>query len=87
MGRQTQRRLRGARHTKVKDVTARSKPASTDAGEEEWPIEEITKHRMLDDSHQEYFVKWETGEETWEPFANLCQTQALQDYLAKTMQQ
>jgi hypothetical protein len=45
----------------------------------------FSNHRTLDGSRQEYKVKWETGEETWEPFENVNETAALQEYLARSM--
>ncbi|KAJ9137816.1 hypothetical protein NKR19_g8058 [Coniochaeta hoffmannii] len=71
-------RDRGARLTKVMNEKIRQGSSFYDAGEEEWEVEEIKKHRTLDDSLLEYLVKWKTGEETWEPLGNVAETVALE---------
>jgi hypothetical protein len=92
-------RDRRARLTRVKDPTARSKPASTrrrdtqqndekirqrssnhDAGEEEWPVEEICGCRNMDDGRLQLHVKWKDGDESWEPYDNVAETEALDRY-------
>jgi hypothetical protein len=48
--------------------------------EEEWEVEEIcTKHRRQDGSW-ELLVRWAGGEETWEPYENVADTKALDEY-------
>ncbi len=51
-----------------------------DAGKEEWDIEEIRDARKLDDSGLELLVKWKGGEETWEPYVNVAEAKALDEY-------
>jgi hypothetical protein len=51
-----------------------------DGGEEEFPVEEICGDRGLDDGGLELLVKWKVGEETWEPYENVAQTEALDRY-------
>jgi hypothetical protein len=51
-----------------------------DAGEEEWEVEEICDDRELDDDSVELLVKWQGGEETWEPYENVAETEALDKY-------
>ncbi|KAK4233638.1 hypothetical protein C8A03DRAFT_19323 [Achaetomium macrosporum] len=48
--------------------------------EEEFPVEEICGDRKLDDGGVELLVKWKGGEETWEPYENLAETEALDRY-------
>ncbi|KAL2024960.1 hypothetical protein VTK56DRAFT_3659 [Thermocarpiscus australiensis] len=48
--------------------------------EEEWEVEEICGDRKLDDGGVELLVKWKGGEETWEPYDNLAETEALDRY-------
>ena len=49
-------------------------------GEEEWEVEEICGHRRLDDGSVELLVRWGGGEETWEPYDNVAETEALDRY-------
>ncbi len=51
-----------------------------DGGEEEFPVEEICGDRGLDDGGLELLVKWKGGEETWEPYENVAETEALDEY-------
>jgi hypothetical protein len=48
--------------------------------EEEWVVEEICDDRELDDGGVELLVKWKGGEETWEPYENVAETEALDEY-------
>ncbi|KAL2188037.1 hypothetical protein L209DRAFT_777978 [Thermothelomyces heterothallicus CBS 203.75] len=48
--------------------------------EEEWEVEEICSDRELDDSRLELLVKWKGGEETWEPYENVAEIEALDRY-------
>ncbi|KAJ4307300.1 hypothetical protein N0V88_000683 [Collariella sp. IMI 366227] len=57
-------------HTKLK----------TACKEKEWEVEEICGRRTQDDGGLELLVKWKGGEKTWEPFENLAETQALDEY-------
>jgi hypothetical protein len=50
-----------------------------DGGEEEWEVEEICGDRRRDDV-LELLVKWKGGEETWEPYKNVAETEALDKY-------
>ena len=51
-----------------------------DGREEEFPVEEICGDRGLDDGGLELLVKWKGGEETWEPYENVAETEALDEY-------
>jgi hypothetical protein len=53
-------------HTKLKTV--------------EWEVEEICGRRTQDDGAVELLVKWKGGEETWEPYENVAETEALDEY-------
>jgi len=48
--------------------------------EEEWEVEEICGYRGTDDGGPKLLVKWEGGEETWEPYENVAETKALDEY-------
>lgn len=51
-----------------------------DAGEEEWEVEEICNYRKPEGGGLEFVVKWKGGEETWEPFEHVAETEALDRY-------
>ncbi|KAK4149973.1 hypothetical protein C8A00DRAFT_18417, partial [Chaetomidium leptoderma] len=51
-----------------------------DGGGEEWEVEEICSDRRLDDGGLELLVKWRGGEEIWEPYENVAETEALDEY-------
>lgn len=51
-----------------------------DAGEEEWKVEEICHDRKQDGGGLEFLVKWKSGDETWEPYENVAETEALDKY-------
>lgn len=51
-----------------------------DVGEEEWGVEEICDARKRADGGVELFVKWNGGEETWEPYENVAEKEALDEY-------
>ncbi|KAH6842964.1 hypothetical protein B0I37DRAFT_383308 [Chaetomium sp. MPI-CAGE-AT-0009] len=51
-----------------------------DAGEEEWELEEICDDRKLDDGSVELLVNWKGRDETWEPYGNVAETEALDDH-------
>jgi hypothetical protein len=53
---------------------------SGDGKEEEWEVEEICGDRRLDDGGLELLVKWKGGKETWEPYENVVETEALDQY-------
>lgn len=48
----------------------------TDEGPE-WEVEEICGHRRLDDDSVELLVRWKGGEEIWELYKNVAETEAL----------
>ncbi|KAK3694839.1 hypothetical protein B0T22DRAFT_437889 [Podospora appendiculata] len=50
------------------------------AGEEEWEVEEICNYRKPEDGGLEFLVKWKGGDETWEPFENVAETEVLDKY-------
>ena len=50
------------------------------ATEEEWEVEAICKKNRRDDGGWELLVKWKGGEETWEPYENVAETEALDEY-------
>lgn len=62
------------------DSRALSPVVGDDSGEEEWGVEEICGHRRRDDGGLELLVKWEGGEETWQPYENVAEVQALDKY-------
>jgi len=47
---------------------------------EEWEVEEICGHRRRNDGDLELLVRWGGGEETWEPYENMAETKALDEY-------
>jgi hypothetical protein len=49
-----------------------------DAGE--WGVEEICDARRSAVGGVELLVKWNGGEETWEPYENVAETEALDEY-------
>jgi hypothetical protein len=49
------------------------------ASEEEWEVEGICGDRGHG-SALELLVKWKGGEETWEPYENVAETEALDEY-------
>jgi hypothetical protein len=51
-----------------------------DTNEEEWEVEGICGDRRLDGGGLELLVKWKGGEETWEPYENVAETEALDEY-------
>ena len=81
-------------HTKLKTNSSRGAPqlcndsrtpsvvgdAGDEEGEEEWEVEEIRHGRKLDGGGLEFLVKWKDGDETWEPYKNVAETEALDEY-------
>lgn len=51
-----------------------------DSGEEEWEVEGILSHGGLDDGGLELLVRWKGGEETWDPYENVEEAEALDEY-------
>ncbi len=47
---------------------------------EEWEVEEICGKNRRDDGGWELHVKWKGGEETWEPYDYVAETEALDEY-------
>jgi hypothetical protein len=47
------------------------------AAEKEWEVEEICGRRTGDDGAIELHVKWKGGDETWEPYEYVAETEAL----------
>ena len=47
---------------------------------EEWEVEEICDKNRQDDGGWKLLVKWKGGEETWEPYENVAETEALDEY-------
>lgn len=43
-------------------------------------MEEIRDDRKLADGGVEVLVKWKGGEETWEPYGNVAEVKALDEY-------
>lgn len=50
------------------------------AADPEWEVEEIRSHEKLADGSVKLLVKWKGGEETWEPYENLAEAEALDKY-------
>ena len=48
--------------------------------EEWWEVEEICRKNRRDDGSWELLVRWKGGEETWEPYENVAETEALDEY-------
>ena len=48
--------------------------------EEWWEVEEICRKNRRDDGSWELLVRWKGGEETWEPYENMTETEALGEY-------
>ncbi|KAK4119396.1 hypothetical protein N657DRAFT_637326 [Parathielavia appendiculata] len=78
-------------HNKLKPTSSRSESQKLcdypqtrsvvdNARDEEWEVEEICDHRKLDDGSLQLLVKWKGGEETWEPYENVEETEALDEY-------
>jgi hypothetical protein len=59
------------------DSLALSPVVGDDSGEEEWEVEEICGDRRRDDGDLELLVKWK---ETWVPYENVAETEALDEY-------
>ena len=67
--------------TPRRDSLALSPVVGDDSGEEEeWEVEEICGNRKGDDGGLELLVRWGGGEETWEPYENMAETKALDEY-------
>jgi len=47
---------------------------------EEWEVEEICSKNRRDDGSLELLVRWKGGEETWEPYEIVAETEALDKY-------
>jgi hypothetical protein len=47
---------------------------------EEWEVEEICGKNRRDDGGWKLLVKWKGEEETWEPYENMAETKALDEY-------
>ena len=48
--------------------------------EEWWEVEGICRKNRRHDGSWEVLVKWKGGEETWEPYENVKETEALDEY-------
>jgi hypothetical protein len=48
--------------------------------EEEWDVEAICRYRTRDDGDLELLVRWTGGEEIWELYENVVETEALDEY-------
>lgn len=48
--------------------------------EEEWEVEKICDMKELDDGGLKLLVRWKGGEETWEPYENVAETEAPDRY-------
>ncbi len=48
--------------------------------EEWWEVEEICRKNRRHDGSWELLVRWKGGEETWEPYENMAETEALGEY-------
>ncbi|KAK4206404.1 hypothetical protein QBC37DRAFT_300861 [Rhypophila decipiens] len=55
-------------------------PVVDDSNGVEWDVEEISNHRKSDSGGLEFPVKWKGGDETWEPFEYVAETEALDKY-------
>ncbi|KAK8073302.1 hypothetical protein PG994_004201 [Apiospora phragmitis] len=88
-------KLRGkppARQGRRRNVTTRGRkdvgqasptPLATESesdGDEEWLLTKITKSRTMHDGSVQYRVYWEDGAKTWEPYDNVKDTRALEEY-------
>ncbi|KAK8029447.1 hypothetical protein PG993_010738 [Apiospora rasikravindrae] len=72
----TARRRKNARQ-------ASSSPSATESendGNEEWPLTKITKSRTMQGGNVQYRVWWKDGAKTWEPYDNVKDTRALEEY-------
>ncbi|KAK4099085.1 hypothetical protein N658DRAFT_430628, partial [Parathielavia hyrcaniae] len=47
---------------------------------EEWEVKAICGKNKRDDGGWELLVQWKGGEETWEPYENMAETKALDEY-------
>lgn len=47
---------------------------------EEWEVEEICGKNRRDDGGWELLVKWRGEEKIWEPYENMVETKALDEY-------
>jgi hypothetical protein len=68
------------RSRQLRDHSRALSPVVGDDGEEEWEVEEICGDRRLDDGGLALFVKWKGGEKTWEPYKNVAETEAFEEY-------
>lgn len=51
-----------------------------DAGEEQRDVEEISDAGKLNDGGRELLGKWKGGEEIWEPYENVAETEAIEEH-------
>ncbi len=61
-------------HTKLKNTNP------SQSGAPEWEVDRICGHRGLPGDGVKLLVRWEGGEETWEPYENMAETEALDEY-------
>ncbi|KAK8053308.1 Patatin/Phospholipase A2-like protein [Apiospora saccharicola] len=47
---------------------------------EEWPLTKITKSRTTQGGNVQHRVWWKDGAKTWEPYDNVKETRALEEY-------
>lgn len=48
--------------------------------DDEWLVDEIISHRFNNDNEVEFNVLWTAGDNTWEPYSNVKDLEALQHY-------
>jgi hypothetical protein len=68
------------RSRQLRDHSRALSPVVGDDGKEEFEVEEICDDRRLYNRGPELLVKWKGGEETWEPYENVAETEALEVY-------
>ncbi|KAK4193977.1 hypothetical protein QBC40DRAFT_353595 [Triangularia verruculosa] len=61
-------------HIKLKNTN------SSQSGAPEWEVDRIYRYRKLPGGGVELFVRWEGGEEIWEPYENMAETKELDEY-------
>ena len=61
-------------HTKLKNTSPSQSAAP------EWEVDRICGHRELPGGGMKLLVRGEGGEETWEPYENMAETEALDEY-------
>jgi hypothetical protein len=64
----------------LRDHSWAAPPVVNDGSKEGWEVEKICNHRAGDDCDLELLVRWKGGEEPWELYENVAETEALDEH-------